>query len=127
MRATLRETMSKEGVLASVQMDPNNKERTKFEQYYEHSEPLSKAPSHRYLAMRRGEREGVLKLELQVEDLQMMGIVEDKAQIRGAGSWESLHRDAARESWRRLLQPSLETDVRTEAKLKADREAENLC
>ena len=123
VRATLRETMSKEGVLASVQMDPNNKERTKFEQYYEHSEPLSKAPSHRYLAMRRGEREGVLKLELQVEDLQMMGIVEDKAQIRGSGSWESLHRDAARESWRRLLQPSLETDVRTEAKLKADREA----
>jgi len=123
VRATLRDTMSKEGVLASVQMDPNNKERTKFEQYYEHSEPLSKAPSHRYLAMRRGEREGVLKLELQVEDLQMMGIVEDKAQIRGSGSWESLHRDAARESWRRLLQPSLETDVRTEAKLKADREA----
>ena len=58
VRASLRDTMSKEGVLASVQMDPTKQERTKFEQYYEHSEPISKAPSHRYLAMRRGEREG---------------------------------------------------------------------
>ena len=61
--------MSKEGVLASVQMDPTKQERTKFEQYYQHSEPISKAPSHRYLAMRRGEREGVLRLELQVKIL----------------------------------------------------------
>ena len=123
VRASLRDTMSKEGVLASVQMDPTKQERTKFEQYYEHSEPISKAPSHRYLAMRRGEREGVLRLELQVEDSRMLGIAEDKAQIRGSGPWELLHKESARESWRRLLQPSLETDVRTEAKLNADREA----
>ena len=123
VRASLRDTMSKEGVLASVQMDPTKQERTKFEQYYQHSEPISKAPSHRYLAMRRGEREGVLRLELQVEDSRMLGIVEDKAQIRGSGPWELLHKESARESWRRLLQPSLETDVRTEAKLNADREA----
>ena len=123
VRATLRDTMNAEGVLASAKLDPANQDRSKFEQYYEHSEPISKAPSHRYLAMRRGEREGVLKLELQVEDTRMLGLVEDKASIRGQGSWESLYRDAARESWRRLLQPSLETDVRTGAKLKADRDA----
>ena len=54
VRATLRETMSKEGCFGIRSNGPNNKERTKFEQYYEHSEPISKAPSHRYLAMRRG-------------------------------------------------------------------------
>ena len=123
VRASLRDSMSKEGVLASVQMDPTKQERTKFEQYYEHSEPISKAllsslPSDASRGTRRRP-----KTELQVEDSRMLGIVEDKAQIRGSGPWELLHKESARESWRRLLQPSLETDVRTEAKLNADREA----
>ena len=111
--------MSKEGVLASVQMDPTKQERTKFEQYYEHSEPISKAPSHRYLAMRRGEREGVLDWSFKSKILGCWVSRKTRLRFEEAVLGAFAQRVGA-ESWRRS---SLAGNRCSNRALNADREA----
>ncbi len=91
---------------------------TKFEQYYDFAEPLSTIPSHRYLALRRGQAEKVLwvHLELDVEP-----VIERILEIIGKSSPQI--ELAARDAYKRLLAPSAEIDVTIEKKMEADRAA----
>ena len=103
------------------------KEPTKFEQYYDFEEPIATIPSHRYLAIRRGQKEGVLWVKLVLdEDPVVERIVEMVSAVRGARRNETCDEQlelAARDAYRRLLAPSCEIDVTVDKKAEADRAA----
>ena len=123
VRAHVRRQFHDHGQLASRPVPDKTQEPTKFEQYYDFSEPLKQIPSHRFLAMRRGEHEGVLTLRLDVDqDLVLPGILSRLNHNSDGGFGEQLAR-AAEDSYRRLLSSSIETELRVELKLKSDKEA----
>ncbi len=90
-----------------------------YQQYFDWSEPLSQAPSHRVLALFRGETEGILKVRLVVETEQAHSILE-KTMIRTSGEASRQIKLAIADSWKRLLEPSLENELRAVYKEKAD-------
>ena len=138
VRGAVRQAFATKSVVKSEVVSPKPTEPTKFEQYYEFSEPIATIPSHRYLAIRRGQAEKVLwvKLELEKEPVikRLLAIVDEaraqgvaqSAQVRGskAGSpGEAQVRLATEDAYRRLLAPSCEIDVTVEKKAEADRAA----
>jgi len=96
---------------------------TRFDAYREHVEPLARAPSHRVLAMLRGEAEGVLKLKLSLPDAEATRAVIARVVTRPRAKLAPELTRACEDSWERLLGPSLESELRAEAKARADREA----
>jgi len=123
IRQMVRDALMKKGVLTSAVTHEYKEKRSRFEQYYTFSEPVADIPSHRFLAIRRGEREGVLRvtLVLDAEPLKnrMSGIM---GWVKGSSFGGQLI-EAIDDSYTRLLSPSLETDIRAEVKMKSDRAA----
>ena len=99
---------------------------TKYEQYYDFEEAIATIPSHRYLAIRRGQKEGVLWVKLALESGpvvdRMMEIIVSKSGILSAPAKEQI-RIAAEDAYKRLLSPSCEIDVTVDKKTEADRAA----
>ena len=127
VRGYVRRQFATKSVVRSEVASPKPTEPTKFEQYYDFSEPISAIPSHRYLAIRRGQKEGVLwvKLELDREPV-IEGMMELVDAERGASANEECDaqvRTAAEDAYKRLLAPSCEIDVTVDKKLEADRAA----
>jgi uncharacterized protein len=126
VRALVRETFQKEGVITvgrATDKEANKEERTKFEQYYEHAEKIAQIPSHRFLAIRRGEGEGVLRASIDVDRDPLAGKLETLAGVRASSPFAEPLRVAVREALDRMLAPSIESDLRIEMKLAADRDA----
>jgi uncharacterized protein len=123
VRALARTAFVEEGVLTSAVVADKKGERTKFEDYYDHSEPVAKMPSHRYLAIRRGEKEGVIRATLAVEAERMLPRIERTMKLDPRSPWADELGTAIADAWKRLLAPSVENDVRVDLKMKADREA----
>ena len=127
VRGCVRQAFVTKSKVRSEVASPKPTEPTKFEQYYDFEEPLSSIPSHRYLAIRRGQKEGVLwvRLELDREPVveQMMGIVAKAAPGCARPSAEEQIRLAAEDAYKRLLAPSCEIDATVEKKMAADRAA----
>jgi len=123
VRALVRDAFAKDGQLVSKAVPEKTTEPTKYQQYYDYAEPVATIPSHRFLAVRRGEREGVLKMHLEVQpELLLPGIVA-KMGLVPASPFAGELRAAVAVSFERLLAPSVETDVRVELKLRSDRDA----
>ena len=126
IRAMLRTTFAKHAILESKVVKKKQAEAEKFKDYFDWSEPLSKAPSHRILAVLRGQSEGFLTMharpdtETSVEQLQ-----NDIVKNRNASEASRLN-SAIEAAYKRLLMPSLETEFVNEAKFKADQEAINV-
>ncbi len=122
VRRVVRDVFAQEGVLRSCVAPDKEGQRTKFEQYYDYTEPVRGIPSHRFLAVRRGEREDVLRTQISVDAEPLLAKVH---KIVGLCSspWEEQLREAIADGFRRLLAPSVENDVRANLKLEADREA----
>ncbi len=121
-RRRLRSLFGREALLSSKVIKGKEQEGIKFSDYFDWSEPLRKCPSHRLLAMRRGEDEGFLRLAVKVED----GIALEQLlplYVKGRGKGSSLVEEAVRDSWKRLLASSMETEFRNISKEKADEEA----
>lgn len=95
---------------------------TKYEMYYDYQEKLNEVPSHRMLAMRRGEKEEVLFLSIQapVEDI-LAGL--RNRFITGTSIWQELLSRVVEDAYKRLLAPSIEVELRLEAKQRADEAA----
>mgnify|MGYP001183884675 CR=1 FL=1 len=123
VRQLVRDALMNQGQLTSTVTDDFKEKRSRFEQYYTFSEPVSDIPSHRFLAIRRGEREGALRVtvDLDAEPIkgQMFGMMD---RVQGSSFTVQLTQ-AVDDAYARLLAPSLETDIRAEVKMKSDRAA----
>lgn len=122
VRSGLRKLYERDAVITSRVLKGKEEEGSKFRDYFEWSEPLRKCPSHRLLAMRRGEEEGFLKLTIMPREDDVMPVIE-KIFIKGNNPCSRQVRQAAADSWDRLLAPSMETEFRKTSKEKADEEA----
>ena len=128
VRGYVRGLFATKSVVKSEVASPAPKEPTKFEQYYDFAEPIATIPSHRYLAIRRGQKEGVLWVKLELDkDLATDGILELVNAARGDAADAPAGAEqvalAAADAYRRLLAPSCEIDVTVEKKAEADRAA----
>ncbi|HET6345021.1 MAG TPA: Tex-like N-terminal domain-containing protein, partial [Myxococcota bacterium] len=123
IRATAREVFAKEGKMVSEPVAEKTKVPTKFEQYYNFEENVATIPSHRFLALRRGEREGVLKVRIDVDAERVLPSMRRKFNQNPASPYATELEQALADGYGRLLAPSVETDVRVDLKMRADRDA----
>jgi len=126
-RRSLRDLFWKDGVMESrvVKSKAETEEGQKFKDYFDWKEPIRKTPSHRLLALLRGEKEGILLLDLAPEEDSAVDRLNHqfvKANSAAAGQVAL----AVKDSYKRLIKPSLESEVRVESKLLADAEAINV-
>jgi uncharacterized protein len=118
-RAALRDLFEKKAVIRSRVVEGKAEEGVKFKDYYEWEEPLATAPSHRILAIRRGENEGILSLTIAPPEPEALALLERQF-VKGAGPASEQVRMAAADGYKRLLSLSMETEMRTMSKQRAD-------
>ncbi|MBN8652259.1 MAG: RNA-binding transcriptional accessory protein [Cytophagales bacterium] len=123
-RQKVRELFWAEGVIeaAVIKSKAESEEAQKFKDYFDWKEPIQKTPSHRLLAMRRAEKEGFITLNVEPEEQQVITSLE-KQFVKGTSKASEQVSLAVKDSYKRLLKPSLETEIRVESKIKADAEA----
>jgi len=122
-RSRLRELYWESAQVRSKVMMGKEAEGAKFKDYFDWTEPVSKIPSHRMLAMRRGEEEGVLLVRITPLEESAIAILEGLfVQARGTPGAEQV-RLAAVDSFKRLVGFAIEAEVRIESKKRADQEA----
>lgn len=121
-RGLLRSLYWEEGLYVSRVVEGKEAEGAKYRDYFDWREPVSKAPSHRVLAMRRGEKEGFLTLKIEPPEEKAIAILESIFVKEGLPASEDVRR-AVLDAYRRLLSSSMETETRSEGKKKADQEA----
>ena len=123
-RKHVREIFWKDGVIESkaVKSKAEGEEAQKFKDYFEWKEPIRKTPSHRFLAMMRAESEGFVSLDISpAEDLAIQ--ILEKQFVKSSKPSATQVSLAVKDSYRRLLKPSMESEVRVESKRLADAEA----
>jgi len=118
----MRNLYSREAVIFSKLVKDKEEEAQKFKDYFDYSERLSRIPSHRLMAMMRGENEGFLKITIKPEDENALNILERQF-VKGKGEGAKQIKLAAEDCYKRLLQPSMETEFANLSKEKADEEA----
>ncbi len=121
-RNRMRNLYSREAVIFSKLVKDKEEEAQKFKDYFDYSERLSRIPSHRLMAMMRGENEGFLKITIKPEDENALNILERQF-VKGKGEGAKQIKLAAEDCYKRLLQPSMETEFANLSKEKADEEA----
>ena len=122
LRAAMRELYLDKAVFTSKVIDGQEEAGAKFKDYFDWSEPAKSAPSHRILAMRRGEKEGHLILRVQPEPEPALGLIAARFVKNDSPAGQQVV-DAAQDAYKRLLGPSMETEVRMVTKKLADEEA----
>lgn len=125
VREKLRKLFEQEATLKSTVITDKETEAAKYKDYFAFSERIATVPSHRTLAVLRGFLEGYLRISIEPMEEQALEMVED-LYIKGMSSCSDQLRKAIKDSYRRLLQPSLETEFRTNLKTAADEEAINV-
>ena len=125
VREKLRKFFEREGLIKSTVNTDKENEAIKYKDYYAFSEKISTIPSHRTLAILRGFLEGFLKISIEPQEEIALEIIED-IYIIGMSNCSDQIRKAIKDSYRRLLQPSLETEFRSALKTAADEEAINV-
>lgn len=125
VRAKIRRLFEDEAALQSKVVPGKEAEGIKYKDYFDFSEPVSKVPSHRILAILRGFLEGFLRIGIAPGEETAIELIEKKY-IKGISPSTEQVKKAIKDAYRRLLQPSLETEFRTLLKQKADEEAINV-
>ena len=121
-REKMRALYAQKGVFLSKVIPGREEEGAKFRDYFDWEEPVSKAPSHRILAMRRGEKEGFIDLRISPPEDEAPALLEAMfVNSENAASREV--KEAVHDGYKRLLSVSMETDARLETKKRADRDA----
>jgi len=121
-RKQMRRLFEKEAVIYSKAVKGKESEGMKFSDYFDWSESLGKCPSHRLLAMRRGEEEGFLRLTIEPDEKSALDIL-NSLFVKGINDSSGIVAEAVKDSWKRLLSSSMETEFRNISKEKADEEA----
>jgi uncharacterized protein len=119
VRRRLRRLLQAQG---QVVTEGRTSETTVYSAYYDYSEPVSRIPSHRVLAIDRGEREKILSVRVSIEPEQVLTVLHSRLISRPSAAKPWLEQTAA-DAWKRLLQPSLETEVRNELTVQAQEQA----
>ncbi|MBB64734.1 MAG: RNA-binding transcriptional accessory protein [Waddliaceae bacterium] len=122
LRAYVRECFQNEGRVVS-KVRKGIEEKTKFEQYYDFDEAVNKIPSHRYLAIRRGEREKVLRMHVEVDDESVVAELLRRSDYHSESPFAQQFKQALEDGYSRLVQPSVESDVCVDLKMESDRAA----
>ena len=121
-RAKLRELFWSEGIVKSKVLSDKQEAAAKFKDYFDWNEPVGKIPSHRLLAIRRGETEGFLMMRIAVEENSALALIEPLF-ATGKGAAADQIRLAVQDSYKRLLGSAIEVELRMETKKRADTEA----
>lgn len=122
IRESVRELFKKSAIIKSRVIKGKEEEGEKFEDYFEWEEKLATCPSHRMLAMRRGEKEDVLILDITIDNDSATQLIEKKY-ITTRGEAASQIKEAIEDGYKRLLQPSIEAEIRLLSKQSADEKA----
>ncbi|MCU1258040.1 MAG: binding domain protein [Bryobacterales bacterium] len=121
-RKHLRQLMLSEGMVVSKALEGANDPEGKFKMYVDYSEAAAKIPSHRMLAIRRGANENILYFQIELDPEKPVAYLKNRV-IRQQGDWVPHLEKAAEDAWKRLLNNSIQTDVRLELKDRSDTEA----
>ncbi len=123
-RNQMRLAFRREAVITSrvVKAKADTDEAAKYSDYFDFSEPLRRCSSHRLLAMRRGESEGILRVSIGADDDDCVARLK-RQHVRGHGPCSRLVEEAVEDAYKRLLRPSIETEFAALSKEKADDEA----
>ena len=124
IRNIVRQSFQRNAIISSkvVKAKQDTDEAAKYRDYFSFSEPLKRCSSHRLLAMRRGEKEGILKVSITTDDDFCIGKIR-RQYVKGFGKCQSLFYEAIEDGYKRLLEPSIETEFAALSKEKADDEA----
>lgn len=121
-RNAVRNSFAHTAVISSKVIKGKEEEGTKYRDYFEFSEPLSRASSHRLLALRRGEAEGILRVTISPDTESCLDRLKRRF-VKGRGEASEQVANAVDDSFKRLLKPSIETEFANQSKAKADEEA----
>ncbi len=121
-RKSVRATMAEKGIVVSKAIEGVPDPEGKFKMYGDFSEPVSKIPSHRMLAIRRGAKEGILHFEIELNRDEVCASLRAKV-CREPGEWQPHLHEAIEDGYDRLLNPSIQTEIRLDLKDRSDEEA----
>ena len=124
IRRTLRKVFQRKALIVTevAKGKADEEEAQKYSQYFDWNESLAKAPSHRVLAMLRAEKEGFIKMKVQVDTEETLLFIE-KNIIKSSGEIADFLQKTIKDSYKRLLEPSIANETLQEAKDKADNKA----
>ena len=122
LRDRLRQLFERKAMLSSKVVKGKDEEAVKYKDYFDFSQSLSRCPSHRFLAIYRANREGLLSMKARPEEDFALHQVE-RFFVKGHGACADLVKAACKDAYKRLLRPSLENEVLSNTKAKADKEA----
>ena len=125
IRKNLRRIFQRKAVISSkvVKTKKEEEEAQKYAQYFDWSEPLNKIPSHRLLAMLRAEKEGFIKVSIDIDKEEILAFMEGSLVKTASPSCAEQIILAAQDAYKRLLEPSISNEILQEAKIKADEKA----
>jgi uncharacterized protein len=126
VRAKLRKLFEDTATIQSKVLEDKKEEAAKYKDYFDFSEPIYKIPSHRILAVLRGFLEGFLRISISPIEEEALYFIEEKYITASLNNSVEQVKKAIKDAYRRLLQPSLETEFRTALKAKGDEEAINV-
>jgi len=121
-RNATRSIFTRQAIISSKVVKGKEEEGNNFRDYFQMEEPLRKVASHRLLAMRRGEAEGFLRIDISAEEEVCLERL-DRIFVKNNSEAADLVYDAMKDGYKRLLKPSIETEFAAESKEKADKEA----
>ncbi len=124
-RKTVRYHFDRSAVISSKLVKNKEEDGVKYKDYFEFGEPLKKCPGHRILAMRRGEQEGFLKLSVEPETQRVIDALEEQF-VKSPYDVGQQVSEAVKDSYKRLMQPSIENEYKALSKERADLEAINV-
>jgi protein Tex len=122
LRKALRHLLFEEGIVASRKALDAVDEQEKFKMYYDYHEPAKSIPSHRMLAIRRGESDSILYFLIELDRLRPTSLLRARI-LRQRGDWTPHLELAIEDCWKRLLNPSIQGEVRLELKKRSDTDA----
>ena len=125
IRKNLRRVFQRKAVISSkvVKTQKEEEEAQKYAQYFDWSEPLNKIPSHRLLAMLRAEKEGFIKVSIDIDKEEILTFMEGSLVKTASPSCAEQIILAAQDAYKRLLEPSISNEILQEAKIRADEKA----
>lgn len=125
IRARLRKYFEEYALVKSSVMKDKETEGAKYKDYFDFSEPVHKIPSHRILAILRGFTESILKMSIEPEEELAIELIEEGI-VKGMSDSTTHVKKAIKDAYKRLLQPSLETEFRSQLKQRGDEDAINV-